>query len=81
MHAYLVQCAKSHRTGCILPLNIILLLIACAHVQENNFFKISRNCLVEVVYYSKQAYHLLYVKGVKPAEDLHYFSSILYIVV
>ena len=33
--------------------------------------------LVEVAYYLEQAFHLLYDKGVTPAEVLPYFSSTL----
>ena len=56
---------------------LIVLIDTCA---RKNFFNISLNCLVEVVYYLKQVFHLLYDISVTPAEELLYFSLILLIV-
>ena len=39
-------------------------------MQENNFRKIHLVDLVEVVYYLKQVFHLLYDVSVTPAEAL-----------
>ena len=37
---------------------------------------ILHNCLVEVVYYLKQAFHLLYDKSFTPVEELLYIGMI-----
>ena len=44
------------------------------YVQENNFYSISLNSLVEVAYCLKQVFHLLYDVGVMPAEEILHFS-------
>ena len=47
-------------------------------MHENNLFKIHlavKIDLGEVEYYLKQVFHLLYDRGVTPAEALLYFSS------
>ena len=50
------------------------LIYTCARKQ---LFIISLKCLVEVDYYLKQVFNLLYDNSVTPAEELLYISSVL----
>ena len=45
-----------------------LLIALIDYVQENNFHLTVNIDLVEVVYYLKQVFHLLYDKSITPAE-------------
>ena len=66
----------------ISPLDFISLLNVLIDICARKlFFFISLNRLVEVVYYLKQVFHLVYDKSVTPAEELFYFYLILWIFV
>ena len=71
-----VQCYELFG-GIALKNHAFSLIDACARKQ---LFNISPNCLVEVVYYLKQLFHLLYDIYVTTAETLLHFSLILLIV-
>ena len=71
---YVVSVSRSYLKF-ISSLNFITLLTAL--INTCKFFFFSLNCLVEVVYYLKQVFHLLYNKGVTSVENLSYISLIL----
>ena len=58
----------------ILPLLLIALIDTCAIKQLFKFHLTAKIDLVEVDYYLKQVFNLLYDKCVTPVEALLYFS-------
>ena len=60
-------------------LKFISLLIALAdRCERKQLFLISLNCLVEVIYYLKKIFNFQYDKSVTTAEELPYFSLLLF---
>ena len=57
-------------------ININIIFINHIHVQENNFKFFSLICLVEVLYYLKQVFYLLYAKSV--TQRINYYAFFKY---
>ena len=60
----------------------LLIALTCARKKKSlGFYLTVETDLVKEAYYLKHVFHLLYDYSVTPADELLYFSLILYIVV